>query len=469
VSVVVVLGMIMSVLDTTIVNVALVSLSRDLRTGLDNVQWVVTAYLLSLAAVIPLTGWAARRFGAKRLFIVSVVLFTLGSALCGLASSISELIFFRVLQGLGGGMLMPIGTMILVKKAGPANLARIMGTVGVPIILAPVIGPTIGGLLLDNAGWRWIFYVNLPIGIAALITGLRLLPGDDKEEAGPLDLTGLALVAAGLVGVTYGLAEVGQASFVSSQVLLPLAVGLLLVAAFVVRASRIAHPLLDVSLYKNKAFSAASLTTFSLGAALYGGMILMPLYFQTVRGEDPVSTGLLLAPQGVGSAIAMWAGGRAVERFGAGVTALTGGIITLVATIPFVLIGGHTSFVALNIAMVIRGLGLGLSMMPAMTAAYKFLRPDQINDATPQLNVLQRVGGSIGVAILTVVLQNRLDQAHSVAAQGAAFGDTFWWVMAITVVAIIPILLLIRLERVAATSGEFNPTVAPQDAIIEAA
>src|SRR6185437_7802708 len=282
VAIVVILGMIMSALDTTIVNVALVSLSKDLHTDLDTVQWVVTAYLLSLAAVIPITGWAARRFGAKRLFILSIILFTLGSALCGLAQSVPELIFFRVLQGIGGGLIMPIGTMILVKKSGPARLPRVMSAVGVPIVLAPVIGPTIGGLLLDNAGWRWIFYVNVPIGIAAVIAAVKLLPKDKPEDAGRLDVLGLVLIGAGLVGVTYGLADIGTASFVSDKVLLPLVAGLVLVAAFVWRALRMERPLLDVRLYANKAFSAASLTTFCIGAALYGGMILMPLYFQTV-------------------------------------------------------------------------------------------------------------------------------------------------------------------------------------------
>jgi EmrB/QacA subfamily drug resistance transporter len=467
VTIVVVLGMIMSVLDTTIVNVALDSLSHDLHTSLDNIQWVVTAYLLSLAAVIPVTGWAAKRFGSRRLFLISIVLFTLGSALCGLATSASELIFFRVLQGVGGGMIMPIGQMILVKKAGPVNLARIMGVVGVPIILAPVIGPTIGGLLLDDAGWRWIFYVNLPIGIAAVIAAVRLLPKDTAEDAGRLDAVGLGFLSIGLVGITYGLAEIGSASFGSVKVLVPLFAGLILTAAFVLRALHIDYPLLDVRLYKNKAFSAASLTTFCLGAALYGGMILMPLYFQSVRHEDAVITGLLLAPQGIGAGIAMALSGRATERFGGGLTSLIGGIITIVATVPFIMIGGHTSYMAISAAMVIRGFGIGMSAMPSMTAAYRVLRPTQINDATPQLNVLQRVGGSIGTAILTVVLQHQLTHAGpSVSSQAAGYATTFWWVLAVTAVATLPTILLARVERATARAGAV--TEIPADALVDA-
>src|SRR3954471_2438329 len=251
IAIVVILGAIMSVLDTTIVNVALDTLSRDLHTSLDGIQWVVTGYMLALAAVIPVTGWAATRFGSRRLYLISLVLFTAGSALCGLAWSSESLIAARVLQGLGGGMLMPIGQMILVKAAGPQNMPRVMSAIGVPIILAPVFGPTLGGLLIEHAGWQWIFLVNLPIGVAAVIAALRLLPRDTAapQAAGKLDAIGLALVASGLVGITYGLANSGSAgSLTASTVMLPFVLGVALVTAFVIRALRISNPLLDVRL-----------------------------------------------------------------------------------------------------------------------------------------------------------------------------------------------------------------------------
>src|SRR3954469_14537593 len=213
IAIVVILGAIMSVLDTTIVNVALDTLAKDLHTSLDGIQWVVTGYMLALAAVIPVTGWAATRFGSRRLYLISLVLFTAGSPLCGLAWSSETLIAARVLQGLGGGMLMPIGQMILVRAAGPQNMARVMSAIGVPIILAPVFGPTLGGLLLEHAGWQWIFFVNLPVGIAAVFAAMRLLPRDSKatQSTTSLDAVGLGLVATGLVGITYGLAESGTA------------------------------------------------------------------------------------------------------------------------------------------------------------------------------------------------------------------------------------------------------------------
>jgi EmrB/QacA subfamily drug resistance transporter len=391
------------------------------------------------------------------MYLISLVLFTAGSLLCGFAWSTGTLIAARVLQGLGGGMLMPIGQMILVRAAGPRNMARVMSAIGVPIILAPVFGPTLGGLLVEHAGWQWIFFVNLPIGVAAVFAALRLLPNEvgSPAKAGRLDALGLALVATGLVGITYGLAESGSAgSLTAPSVLIPFLIGVMLVAAFVLRALRIPNPLLDVRLYANKAFASASVTMFALGAALFGAMVLMPLYFQTVRGEDAVSTGLLVAPQGIGAACAMLLSSRVVERYGGGLTALVGGLITLVATVPFVLIEAGTSYWLIGAAMIVRGFGIGMSMMPAMTAAYAVLRPDQINTATPQLNVLQRVGGSIGTAILAVSLSSGIGALGRPTPDGVAgaFAGTYWWVMAITVVALLPTIVLTVVERRAKTS-----------------
>ncbi len=449
IAVVVVLGTIMSVLDTTIVNVALDTLGKDLNSSVDQIQWVVTGYLLALAAVIPVSGWASRRFSSRNVYIFSLLLFTAGSVLCGLAQSTESLVAFRVIQGIGGGMLVPTGQMILVKAAGPRNLPKVMSAIGVPIVLAPIFGPTIGGLLLEHVSWQSIFLVNLPVGILTLVAALKLLPKDQPEGAERLDFLGLGMLSVGLVGITYGLAETGSAgTLFAGSVLVPLGIGILGVAAFVLRALRVPNPLLNVRLYKDRAFAAASFTTFCLGGALFGAMVLMPLYFQTVRGEDAVTTGLLLIPQGLGAAVAMGLSGRATERWGGGITAALGTAITLVATVPFVLLTDSTPFVVIGAAMIVRGFGIGMSIMPAMTAAYSVLRPDQVTHATPQLTTLQRVGGSMGTAILTVILQTHLETAGtSQPAMADAFGTTFIWVMGITAAALLPTLMLARIER----------------------
>src|ERR1700716_855411 len=209
---VVILGMIMSILDTTIVNVALRTLSHDLHSSISQIQWVVTGYLLSLAAVIPITGWAARRFGAKRVYLTSLVLFTIGSALCAVAASTTSLVLFRVLQGVGGGMLMPVGQLIMAQVAGPKRMGRVMGVVAMPAMLGPILGPVVGGLILQNLHWSWIFLVNVPIGLIAFIAGWRMLPETESGEAGRLDVVGLALLSSASSATVYGLRQLGTHS-----------------------------------------------------------------------------------------------------------------------------------------------------------------------------------------------------------------------------------------------------------------
>jgi len=450
ISFVVILGSIMSILDTTIVNVALETLGRELHSTLSDIQWVITGYMLSLAAVIPVTGWAARRFGAKNIYLVSLVLFTAGSALCGIATSATELIVFRIVQGIGGGMILPIGQLMMASAAGPKRMGRVMSIVAIPAMLAPIFGPTLGGLIVDNASWRWIFFVNLPVGAFAFPLALRLLPSAERQPTDRLDLRGLVLMAAGVPLLTYGLAEIGATgTFTSAKALVPLVAGVALVAAFARHALHATRPLLDLRLYRRATFSSASVAMFCLGAALFGGMVLMPLYWQQIRAESVVTTGLLTAPMGVGMALVMPFVGRLADRVGGGPLALLGVVVTTVATVPFGFIGAHSSIAWLSIAMLVRGMGVGFAFMPAMTAAYAALDRSELSDATPQLNVLQRVGGSIGTAVLAVVLQRALLHAHGLAGAAGAYGTAFWWSLGLTAVAIVPCLVLLRAERAA--------------------
>jgi EmrB/QacA subfamily drug resistance transporter len=452
VAAVVVIGSVMSILDTTIVNVALQTLHSDLHSPLADIQWVITGYLLALAVVIPLSGWASRRFGAKNIYLMSIVLFTAGSALCGLASSTDELIVFRVLQGIGGGMIMPVGQMILAGAAGPARMGRVMAVTGVPTMLGPILGPTIGGLLIDTTSWRWIFYVNVPIGIIATVLAVRMLPSAKREAVPPaLDVPGLLLMATGLPLLTYGLAEVGiTAGFSSPKVYVSIIAGLFLIAGFIWHALRVPKPLLDLRLFKRNTYASAAGAMFFLGAALFGVMIVLPLYFQNVRHESVLDTGLLLGPQGIGMAMVMPFVGRMTDRVGGGPLAIIGVIITALIGIPFGLIGANTSLVWLGIEQVIRGVGIGFAFMPAYIAAMAALERHELPDAAPQLNVLMRVGGSIGTAVLAVVLQRSLVSAglhaspHAVA---GAYGTAFWWGAGIIAAAIVPCVILLRAEQ----------------------
>jgi len=443
---VVILGAIMSILDATIVNVALDALSRDLDAPLATIQWVATGYLLSLAIVIPLAGWFSERFGSRRVWLVSVALFGAGSALCGLATSAGMLIAFRVLQGLGGGMIMPVSMSVLAQTAGPQRIGRVMSVVGVPMLLGPILGPVIGGLIVSSASWRWIFYVNVPIVVAALVLGTRILPrAIGRADAGRLDWLGVALLCPGMAGIVFGLSETeSHGGLAQPGAYVPMIAGAVLVALFARYALRSARPLLEVRLFRSRHFAAAAGSTFLIGAAMFGSMLVLPLYYQVARGQDALAAGLLMAPQGIGAALAMPFSGRLVDRIGGGRVALAGCLVLTLATVPFAFVTAHTSTVLLHGVLLIRGLGLGFAMMPAMAAAYSRLDTSQVPRATSALNALQRIGGSIGTALLAVVLQRQTRAEHEVA---RAFAHTFAWALALTFLTMLPAALLAWTER----------------------
>ena len=302
----------------------------------------------------------------------------------------------------------------------------------------------------------------------AVIAALRVLPTIEPEAVERLDFLGLALMAAGLVLLTYGLAEIGATGTVGSvKVIGPCLVGLALIAGFAVHALHVPRPLLDLRLYRRPTFSSASIAMFFLGAALFGGMILLPLYWQEIRHESVIDTGLLTAPQGLGMALMMPLAGKLTDRFGGGPLALFGVVVTTIATIPFGLIGAHTSIALLSSAMFVRGMGIGFAFMPAMAAAFAALDRSELADATPQLNVLQRVGGSIGTAVLAVVLQLAMTGVHTVAGAASAYGTAFWVSAGMTAVAILPCIVLMRAERAARASAAAHDGP-PEQALAEA-
>jgi EmrB/QacA subfamily drug resistance transporter len=460
---VVVLGTVMSILDTTIVNVAIETLGRDLGASLSAIQWVSTGYLLALATVIPLTGWAMERFGGRRVWMISVGLFLAGSALCGLAWSTGSLIAFRVLQGFGGGMILPAGQAIMAQAAGPQRMGRVMSVIGVPTLLGPILGPVIGGLIIDNASWRWIFLVNVPVGLVALALASRTLPRLEGQGARPpFDLTGLLLLSPGLVLLIYALSEYGTHGSLERTVLLGLGAGVMLIAGFLWHAARAAgRALIDLRLFRDRAFAGAAGTVFIFGVSLFGAMLILPLYYQVARAESALSAGLLLAPQGLGAAMAMPVAGSLTDRLGAGRIVPFGVVIAVVGTGVFTQLSGTTSFALLGFALWVRGVGLGVTMMPAMAAAYSTLDRAQVPRATTVINIIRTVGGSVGTAVLTVVLQRQIvanvqgatgelqelagaQVGHVAEPLADAFGQTFWWATGLTALALIPAWFLPR-------------------------
>ena len=458
----IVLGSVMTILDATIVNVALPTLGQDLHTSIATIQWVPTIYLLAFASVIPLTGWISGRFGTKPVWLASLGLFLTGSLLAGLSGSIGALIGFRVLQGLGGGMIMPLGQSMLAQVAGPKRMGRAMSIVGVPMLLAPVFGPLIGGALIDAASWRWIFFVNLPVGLVAIALAVRLLPAGGPRFAQRLDVPGAVLLSGGLALFIYGLAEVGQhARLTTVAALGPMAGGAVAVALFAWRALRVPNPLIDLRLFRQRGFAAGTAVNFVLGTALFGVALLLPLYFELLRGRTPMQTGLLLAPQGLGAAVTISLAGYLTDRIGARRVVPAGVLLALAGTGWYTQIGAHTPYWALLVALFLIGAGLGATITPAMAAAYQGLPATALGQATSAISVVQRVAGALGSALLAVVLQQAttarlpgfrggIGQAgqlaaaspHAAAALAQAFGISFAVALAVCVLALVPTALI---------------------------
>jgi EmrB/QacA subfamily drug resistance transporter len=435
----VVLGSVMSMLDTTSVNVALHDLAGDFGVSVTEVHWVASAYLLALAVAIPLSGWASARFGGRRVWMTSVSIFLTGSILAGISWSLGSLIAFRILQGFGGGMILPVGMAMLVGAAGTGRVGRALGILGIAQLLGPVLGPVLGGLLVQDGGWRWIFYVNVPIGALALVLAARHLPTHPPDRSDRLDLRGFALLAPGLAGLVYGLASISNGGAAGVRAFVPMLAGIALVAAFVIHALRVSNPLIDVRLFGRRAYAATAGTALCLGMNLFGAMFLLPLYYQSVRGQGALDAGLLIAPQGIGAAMMMPFSGRATDRFGPGRVVPLGLALLLLGTLPFAFADASTPYPLLAGALVLRGLGIGASMMPAMAGASAALGDADTTRGVSAINTLQRMGGSLGVALAAVVL------AQEIAGGAAdAFGPPFWWILAVGALAFVPAAFLPR-------------------------
>ena len=441
-------GAIPALLDTSIVNVAVDAIGRDLHTSVSTIQWVITGYLLSFAMVIPLSGWALARFGGRAVWTFSLALFLAGSVACGASWNIGSLIAFRVVQGIGGGMMTPLITTLLVQAVGSGQIGRLMSAISLPVVVVPIFGPVIAGLIISNISWRWIFYVNVPMCLAGLVLAWRLLPATRPQRgAAHIDLAGLVLLPPALLALLYGLAKVSSdRGFGHAGVIIPLTIGTVLLAAYCVHALRTsATPMVDLKLFRSRTFTGASVLLFLAGLSIYGAMLLLPLYFQVVRHDSPLVAGLLMVPQGVGSIAPRTLAGKLTDSIGPRLVVLAGIALAAIGTIPFALAGLHASYWLLATALVVRGAGLGLATIAVMAGAFQGLSREDVPHASSATRILQFVGGSFGSAVLVALILDRQVTAHAAAGAAGlatAFGHTFWWCTGFTALALVPALLL---------------------------
>ncbi|MGC6177344.1 MDR family MFS transporter [Lacrimispora sp. 38-1] len=447
VSVILVFGSLAPLLDSTMVNVAIKTIAGELKSTVSVIQWVITGYVLAMAIAVPVSGWAINRLGGKRLYEFSLALFLAGSILSSLSWNIGTLIGFRLLQGIGAGLLMPTMTNMLVQISGGRNIGHMASIVSLPMLLAPILGPVLGGIIVNSLGWRWIFYVNIPVTIIALLLAFWGIPADSpSKEKQPLDIAGILLLSPAFALLIYGIAQTAShGGLNSSAVFLPVVIGLFMMAGFVFYAlhTRIS-PVLDLHLYRSRNFSATSVLLFMSGIITNGGMLLLPLFYQQVRGESVLYAGLMLIPQGVGMLLTRTQMGKLTDRIGARPIVMVSLIITAAGTLPFAFADSGTNGILLAAALLIRGAGLGGVFIPLMVSAYVGLSSEQIPHASIATRILQTIGGAFGSAVLATIVEHQLAGRSAEGIQNAvsAYNVAFWWSVGFTVAALIPTLFL---------------------------
>jgi MFS transporter, DHA2 family, multidrug resistance protein len=414
------LATVMAVLDSTVVTVAQRTFIAYFGSTQAVVGWTMAGYMLSFATVIPITGWAADRLGNKRLFVSSVLIFTLGSLLCAIAPNILLLIVFRMIQGAGGGMLVPLSFAMITREAGPKRLGRLVAVGGIPMLIGPIGGPILGGWLIGAYGWKWIFLINVPIGLIVITLAIVFFPKERVVAAEPFDAVGVLLLSPGLVIFLFGISSISiRGTIADRHVLVPAIVGLGLIAAFVWHALfRTDHPLINLRLFQNRVLTQANVGMLVFTTAIFGGLLLLPSYFQLVQHKSPIESAIYMLPQGIGAMSTMPIAGILMDRRGPGRIALVG--LPLIAVglgiVSYGVATQATYAPTLLVGLAIIGTGMGCTMTPLSAASVLTLAPQQIARGTTLISVNQQVGGSIGTALMSMVLTSQFNRSETVTA-----------------------------------------------------
>lgn len=459
-----VVGVFMDVLDVTIVNVALPTIGDKFGASATGLEWVVTGYLLSLAVWIPASGWLGDRIGTKRVFLFALGMFTLGSALCGLAWSIEALIAFRVVQGIGGGMLVPVGTAMLYRAYPPSERARASSVLTIPSVLGPALGPVLGGVITTHTSWRFIFLINVPIGIAAFVFGLVYLQEGKEPTAGKFDVPGFALSATGFGLVIFGLSEVPRRGWTATLSIVPTAAGLVVVAILILYELRQSSPMLAFRLYANRAFRSANIVGFIGMGAFIGSVFVLPLFLQLYRGLSPQESGLTTFTQALGFiAIARYVG-LAYMRLGPRRLMVAGLLLSALINLNFLWVDEHTNLWWIRLIMFGRGLCLPLLFIPLQASAFASITMAETGRASSLFSTQRQVASAVGVAILGAILFTGIRTKTAAAAAAGATGEglekaqleayhrSFLWVVIFYVIGAVAA-LFVRDADAAATMG----------------
>ncbi|MEK4670073.1 MDR family MFS transporter [Niallia sp. FSL R7-0271] len=433
-------GMFLVILDSTIMNVAVPKLVNAFHTNLSTIQWVITAYTLSLSAVIPLAGWFSDRFSPKRMFMTSIVLFVLASVLCAMAQTPNQLIIFRILQGLGGGMVAPIGIATVFSVSPPDKRGSVMGILGIPMLLAPILGPVLSGWLIEYINWHWIFYINVPVGLLALFMAGRYLPKVKPRNNSKLDLVGAILAPITFASLVFAVHQAGERGWSNSWTIGSLVCGILFLAIFIWHELRQKSPLLELRVFRSRAFVHGIIVAWLNQIALFGSILLFPLFLQQVKGLSPLEAGLYIIPQAILTTIGINLGGKLFDRYGVRPVAITGIISLSVSLFALTQLNAQTSPVYIMTSFAFAGLGQGLTMMQINTHVLKSAPKELVSRVTPITTSAQQIMSSFGVTFTTAYLSiqiRELPANFSLEQLGEAFGNTFWITLCFSLVALV--------------------------------
>jgi EmrB/QacA subfamily drug resistance transporter len=421
-----VMGLFMVILDSTVMNVALHDLVKDFNSDLSTIQWTVTSYVLAGATVIPLSGWLSDRFGAKRIFLISISLFTIGSLLCALALNVEQLIAFRIIQGLGGGMVMPISLAIIYRISPAKKVGTIMSTMGIPVLLAPALGPVLSGWLIEYVTWQWIFLINIPVGFIAILMGLRNLPVIPSETVAKLDVWGLLLGPLSFATLLYGISE-GTNSWTTPKTLIGFLFGVISLILFSIVELKHKNPILELRVFRSSRFTRGIIVQWINQIVIFGTLFLVPLFFQQVKGYSAFETGLMMLPYALSVAIFMPIGGRLFDKIGVRLLVITGMGFVAIAAFLLSTISLSNSYWQMMVPLSFLGIAMGLSSMSINTYLVQIAPQNIVSRVTALTSAAQQVMSSLAIAGLTTFLTTQMkgEPSHSLQSLSASFSETF--------------------------------------------